>query len=174
MLLTISTNNHKNNSCSCCRSICKCRSFSWKCPEREGQWRVRLYRHLFFYSLRSIGQETSILNFRTLFDTFCGLDKNMYMLNVQIQAIGADGHLTSTDIGSTVPNLREVILWTIRWITFGTTNNVYLHVPFDSSVVVGTIVQMFWGCDEYLYVLSRQIQQLNNFWVPTHPHRIIL
>lgn len=107
----------------------------------------------------------------TLFDTFCGLDKNMYMINVQIQAIGADGHLTSTDIGNTGSNLTGGYVLYVndyRWITYGTTNNVYLHVPFDASVGVGTIVQMFWGCDGTFTCCRDRFNNLNNFFGCPH------
>ena len=106
-----------------------------------------------------------------LFDAWCGVDKNACMINLQVQAIGTDGSITSTDIGANGGKFTGgYVLYSgdYRWITFGTTNKFYLHVPFDTSVQIGTIIQAYWGCDGTFSCCRDRFNNLSNFFGCPH------
>ena len=102
----------------------------------------------------------------SLFDSKCRLAATDYMLNFVVQGFTGKGGIVSTDIGANgglytggyVSYLND-----FRWITLGENNTFNLHVPFDSKVVVGSVLRAYQGCSKSAIDCKNKFHNLVNF-----------
>jgi len=103
----------------------------------------------------------------TLFDNKCGLAAGGYQLTFQVEGISDTGALISEVIGNSgylYTHGYVRYLSHFRWITHGENNKLNLHVPFDSSVAVGVVVNAFQGCSKSAIDCKNKFNNLANFY----------
>lgn len=103
----------------------------------------------------------------SLFDARCGLAATDYMLNFQIHSFTGKGGLVSSDIGtngSLYTGGYVSYVNDFRWITLGENNTFHLHVPFDATVEVGTILRAYQGCSKSAIDCRDKFNNLDRFY----------
>ena len=102
----------------------------------------------------------------TLYDENCKLSSSDYAINFTVQSFTGKGGLVSTEIGNGSPFTGGyvVFLKDFRWITLGEMNTFHLHVPFDSSVGVGTVLRAYWGCSKSAEDCKNKFNNMSNFF----------
>ncbi len=102
----------------------------------------------------------------SLFDNRCGLAATDYMLNFTIQGFTGKGGIISTDIGtngSLYTGGYVSYMNDFRWITLGENNTFNLHVPFDASVQIGTILRAYQGCSKSAIDCKNKFNNIEHF-----------